>query len=296
MRRSIIILALLSSTLGAQAPSPSRAADSLFEAKNYAAALDAYEQLVRRDSTNATYWSQLGMSAAYLQRYDRGVTAFTRAATLAGGPVAAYNVGAMHARLGHTDSAFAWLGRAVNVGLGNPRLLQTDEDLASIRSDPRFARLLAGPQPPPMPCANAPENRRFDFWAGEWDVTTRGGSPTGKSSVQIISGGCGLLENWTALNGSNGKSINTYNPVDKIWQQYWVGSGGGVTFYRESVWDGNSISFIARPPSGGGPPNAIVRLTFSPLPDGTVRQHGEQSTDDGKTFVTTYDFIYHRRK
>jgi len=37
-------------------------------------------------------------------------------------------------------------------------------------------------------------------------------------------------------------------------------------------------------------------MTFSRLPDGNVRQHGENSTDDGKTWTTTFDFKYVRVK
>jgi hypothetical protein len=264
MRTTVLVIALSTALapLGAQTSTQSRLADSLYAAKDYAKALTVYAQLAQG----------------------------------AGNVAAIYNVGAMHARLGHTDSAFIWLSRAVNSGLNNPALLRSDDDLASIRGDARFATLLAGPATPPMPCANAPDNRAFDFWAGDWDVTTLGGTPVGKSSVQVVSGGCALLENWTAANGGNGKSLSSYNAIEKRWQQYWVGSGGGVTEYRDSEWIGRSLSFIAHPPAGGAPPTAIVKLTFSAMPDGAVRQHGEQSLDQGTSWSTTYDFYYHRRQ
>ena len=55
--------------------------------------------------------------------------------------LAAYHLGAVYARRNEPDSAFVWLKRAVE--LRHPRLqvLDTDPDLASIRSDPRFASL-----------------------------------------------------------------------------------------------------------------------------------------------------------
>jgi hypothetical protein len=40
----------------------------------------------------------------------------------------------------------------------------------------------------------------------------------------------------------------------------------------------------------------MQRLTFTPVNDTTVRQHGEQSTDNGATWTTTYDFYYYRRR
>ena len=151
---------------------------------------------------------------------------------------------------------------------------------------------LAG-SPGPSACANA-DRHRFDFWIGEWDVKTPAGGLAGTSSVQSVSGGCALLENWTATNGGTGKSLNAYNPVSKQWQQYWAGQGGAVTEYRESEWKDGSLSFMAR----GSAPSAapMQRLTFTPVNDSTVRQHGESSADGGATWTTTYDFYYHRRR
>ncbi len=97
------------------------------------------------------------------------------------------------------------------------------------------------------------------------------------------------------LRGPTGKSLNAYNPQTHQWQQYWVGQGGLVTEYRESEWNGKSLSFIARPPASADSVPAL-RLTFTPLDDGSVRQHGEQSIDGGKTWTTAYDFFYRRRR
>ena len=154
----------------------------------------------------------------------------------------------------------------------------------------------ASPPPPnPSPCAADTDRHRFDFWIGEWQVTTHDGRVVGASSVQSMAGGCGLLENWTAGNGTTGKSLNAYNPVTHHWQQFWVGQGGAVTEYRESEWHDRSLSFIARP-SAGATSTPTQRLTFTPVNDSTVRQHGETTADGGATWTTTYDFYYHRRR
>ena len=39
--------------------------------------------------------------------------------------------------------------------------------------------------------------------------------------------------------------------------------------------------------------DAIIRMTYSKNADGSVRQHGEQSTDHGLTWSTNFDFTYH---
>jgi len=143
-------------------------------------------------------------------------------------------------------------------------------------------------QAAPTPCATSPDRHRFDFWIGEWRVTNTAGVEVGKSSVQSISGGCALLENWTSARGGQGKSINAFNVATGEWQQYWIGQDGNVTEYRESEWHGAAITFIARGKS------TLQRLTFTPQADGAVRQLGESSTDGGKTWTVNYDFRYRR--
>jgi tetratricopeptide (TPR) repeat protein len=284
--------------LGAQGPTIAtdvRTADSLMAARNYERAFAAFDALTRRDSTSARYWFQLGMAAANLRRYDRGAQAFEKSTTIVPNIAATYNTAAMHARLGHADQAFTWLALAVRQGFGDEKLLRTDEDLASIRRDKRFEKILYDATHAPTPCADNPERRKFDFWAGDWSVTTAGGTVVGSSSVQIINGGCSLLENWTSARGATGKSLNSFNPAVAKWQQYWVDQSGGVTEYRDSEWRNGSLTFLAQGTQPNGAP-VLQRLTFSALSDSVVRQYGERSLDSGKTWTTTYDFYYHRRR
>jgi hypothetical protein len=160
-------------------------------------------------------------------------------------------------------------------------------------STPQAASAAASPAP--KPCADAAERHRFDFWIGEWDVTTKGGTHVGSSVVQSVSGGCALLENWTSARGGQGKSLNSFNPAVGQWQQYWIGQDGNPTEFRQSTWEGASIVLRAHAPASGTTPATEQRLTFSPLDSATVRQHGETSTDGGATWATTYDFYYHRK-
>jgi hypothetical protein len=40
----------------------------------------------------------------------------------------------------------------------------------------------------------------------------------------------------------------------------------------------------------------MERITWTPNPDGTVRQHWEQSTDGGKTWTAAFDGLYRKKK
>lgn len=144
------------------------------------------------------------------------------------------------------------------------------------------------------PCKYQADARRFDFWIGDWTVRNPAGQVVGTSSVQLIANDCGLLENWTDARGGSGKSLNAYNRATRSWQQFWVGSYGGVTEYRESTWSGATLVFIARGTRPDGSP-LLQRLSFTPMSRDQVRQHGEISYDAGATWSTTYDFTYTRR-
>jgi hypothetical protein len=154
----------------------------------------------------------------------------------------------------------------------------------------------SAPAKAPTPCVDAAERHRFDFWIGEWEVTTPAGGHAGTSSVQSVSGGCALLENWTSASGGHGKSLNAFNPAVGQWQQYWIGQDGNPVEFRESAWSGRSIVFRTHAAASSKSPAMEMRLTFTPDDSSTVQQHGESSSDGGATWKTTYLFLYHRQR
>ena len=149
------------------------------------------------------------------------------------------------------------------------------------------------PARPVVACATETPRHQFDFWIGEWDVTTPDGKHAGNSVIESVSGGCAILENWTGGHGGKGKSLNAYNPAIKQWQQYWIGQDGQVAEYRSSEFDGTSLAFFIK---DDAKPLVLHRLTFTPIDAATVRQHSENSDDGGKTWKTEYDLYYHRKQ
>jgi thiosulfate/3-mercaptopyruvate sulfurtransferase len=146
--------------------------------------------------------------------------------------------------------------------------------------------------PPQKPCSQ-PEYRQFDFWVGDWDVRTADGKPAGRNRIDIVEGGCGLQENWTGL-GNTGRSINSYWPGDRKWHQVWLGSGG-LLMHLSGQFQGDTLTLEGAVQTAKGT-RVLQRLAFTKRSDGTVRQHWQQSQDDGKTWQTVFDGIYTRRK
>jgi hypothetical protein len=139
--------------------------------------------------------------------------------------------------------------------------------------------------PAPNPCTDA-EHRQFDFWIGRWDVY-----PTGKdklvahSLIESVYGGCGVRENWMPLKGTGGGSLNIYLPEEKHWEQFWIDSGGTRALFTGG-WNGKAMVIQGR---WAGP---LVRISYNKNGDGSVRQFGEQSTDDGKSWSPSFDLTY----
>ena len=270
-------------------------AEALFTAKDYIGAASAFQALTRAHPEQPRYWTRLGTSLQMAGRTDDAVAAYRKAIGITTAPIAMYNLAAVFATRGQKDSAFYWLDQLVSTAsYSNDKAVSADEDFASLRSDPRFDPLLERMRAVLRPCLARAESRRFDFWVGEWDVKSAQGQPAGQSSVQRLLEGCALYENWTDLQGGGGKSLNSYNPDVKQWQQFWTDQYGRVTEYRESEWIDGSLRFTAKQimPQGA----ALLHMTFTPVNPDLVRQFGEMSVDGGKTWTPTFDLYYYRKK
>lgn len=150
------------------------------------------------------------------------------------------------------------------------------------------------------PCSQ-PEYRQFDFWLGEWEAFGKNGQKAGDSKVSLILDSCIILEEWTSAAANQGfryagKSFNTYNAATKQWQQTWVDNAGGSNEYLLGKSEQNNMIFQSSPFPYKKDTMAIRKLTFSNLSPQLLRQHGEISKDNGKSWATEYDLEYRRRK
>lgn len=153
-------------------------------------------------------------------------------------------------------------------------------------------RVSAQSQPPALTC-DAPEHRQFDFWVGEWEVTSPDGKPAGRNSITREMNGCVIHEHWSGAGGMKGESFNIWDRVTKRWHQTWVTDRGNL-LQLDGAFQNGSMQLS----SESGPPDRRVfnRVTWTPSPDRTLRQHWEASTDGGKTWTTAFDGKYRRLK
>ncbi len=153
---------------------------------------------------------------------------------------------------------------------------------------------------PPHPCPAMPEARQFDFWIGTWDVTPwQVAAPTaaqqmGVNVVHPILEHCVLLENWKGTRGGEGKSFNYFDTNLRKWRQIWMADSGGALDYTGEFREG-AMRFVGWNLDGKGS-RLEQKLTFFAIAPDTVRQLFEQSSDGGKTWTSTFDGRYVRRR
>lgn len=289
---------LLSILLTAFAAFPQvKLADSLFFAQNFKASKTEYEKNKTEVEASPLLTNRLGYCYHKTGHPKEAIVLYLKAEAAAASPMLKNTVQSRLARAyalqGNATESLRWLNMAVSNGYSNIKELDEERDYTSVRNKPRFKALRDSVFALRNPCFANPQNREFDFWIGEWNVTSSG-IPVGHSVVQIASGGCMILENWTASDGSNGKSMNYIDPATGKWEQTWSGSGGNVTKFVNGIYDGKQMLFEHTSIVNGV--KQTGRFHFYDLGNDRVRQMDELSADDGKTWTTLYDFIYTRVK
>lgn len=139
------------------------------------------------------------------------------------------------------------------------------------------------------PCDATPF-RAFDFWVGTWTVESPEGDRVGRNRIRKAAGGCALLESWTSEEGTTGTSLNYFDPGEERWTQVWVGARG-LRLHLRGGMDGTSMVLEGERTVDGR--RIRDRITWTPRPDGTVRQGWETSVDGG-AWETSWVGIYRR--
>ncbi|MBB3763603.1 sialidase family protein [Sphingomicrobium lutaoense] len=154
-----------------------------------------------------------------------------------------------------------------------------------------FMMLLAA-QAAPAACTSEAHDA-FDFWVGDWSVSVASSRQTvAKSRIEKLYNGCAVRENWMPANGNEGGSLNSLGS-DGRWHQRWVGSSGETVDFTGGLNDKGEMVLTGWWAGYAGPGNdRLVRMTYTKRDDGSVRQHGEISTDHGTSWSTGFDFVY----
>ena len=187
------------------------AANDAYQTKDWGSASRLYAQITAQQPGNGRAWYRLGVALDGQGQQDEAVAAFQKSIQ-AGVPagIGEYGIALSYGSRQNNERAFEYLEKAAQDGFSDSARLAADVELASLRSDSRFAKVAEQVKRNAKPCAYNPLNRQFDFWVGEWDVVTaEGANPAGTSKIELILGDCVIQENWTSggNTGYEGKEL-----------------------------------------------------------------------------------------
>jgi hypothetical protein len=140
-------------------------------------------------------------------------------------------------------------------------------------------------------CAT-PEHRALDFRIGSFNVKTYTGIQAGTNRVARLLGGCAIEDRWTGAVSGEGRGLTWFDADARRWRMVYVNEQGrsldlaGVFAGDSLVLLGDNIGLDGR--------RGLQRLTWSPLPQGGVRQHWEISFDGGSSWQLVFDGRYTR--
>jgi len=152
----------------------------------------------------------------------------------------------------------------------------------------------APPSRAPTKCDDA-AHHQFDFWIGNWDVTTPDGKKAGTNEVISILGGCVIQEHWTDTQGSKGESYTIYDAKRGVWHQTWVTDGGNL-LVNEGKFAGGKLVLTDAKLGADGKEHVTQRWTWTKIDADHVTQIAETTTDDGKTWTVSFPGHYTRRR
>jgi tetratricopeptide (TPR) repeat protein len=267
---------------------------SYFQKQEWDKAAQAFREIVNKNKDDGQAWFYLGLTLHSMKKYQPALEAYFKAENLKYAlPRTRYNITCTYSLLNDKEKALEWLTKAINAGFTQLKILTTDQDLANLHSDARFQEVVNQLEAKINPCLHHPKYQEFDFWVGNWDVFNMNGTKVGVNKIQRILQGCMIFENWTSIRGSQGKSINYYDPSSGKWRQNWIDENGQLIWYEGEVKNG-AMHFSGKLIDKDGN-QEIARVLLEPVEGGKVHHLIEHSKDDGATWYVWFEGTYIRQ-
>jgi hypothetical protein len=160
-----------------------------------------------------------------------------------------------------------------------------------------LAPILGAQQPAPQanPCTIA-QQKQFDFWVGEWDLTWPGNKPGeiahGSNDIKRIMDGCVVQENFSGGTAPlRGTSVSTFDLTSNQWKQTWVDNEGGYLDFVGEFKDGKMI--FQREATRNGQ-KIVQRMVWKNITSSELDWSWESSSDGGKTWQVIWPIHYKR--
>ena len=292
-----VVTVLPAAAQDSEAEEPTAVADPAalaFEAGRWEEAIAEYRALLADYPEDRLALLRIAQAQRELGRHEEALATLEQART-ANAPEAMIDFERARnlARLGRRDESIAALESADHAGLRALELLEQAQELEPLRGERRFRRIYDSVRARVYPCEGAKAPSDFDFWLGRWEVRAPDGTLVGYDTITKRDGGCTVHEQWEGAGGASGTSVSFYLPSRGEWRQVWSGSGGTFIDMTGGLVDGamrmeGTLEYAE--------PNRVVafRATWTPGPDGRVRQRMEEFDLAAQTWVVWFDGFFRR--
>lgn len=156
----------------------------------------------------------------------------------------------------------------------------------------------AGQSSQSNPCALS-QQRQFDFWLGNWDLTWPGEKSGevahGTNRIERILDGCVVEENFSGDSATHlrGISTSTFDVHAGKWKQTWVDNEGGYLDFVGEFKDGQMVLWReATRPNGI---HVLQRMVWKNIARDEFDWSWEASEDSGKTWKVQWPIHYKRK-
>ncbi|WP_125562792.1 hypothetical protein [Pseudoalteromonas rubra] len=118
------------------------------------------------------------------------------------------------------------------------------------------------------------------------------GQFAGNSKITKILNGCVILEEYQAVSGYRGKSLNIFDKQQQHWHQSWTDNAGLLLQLNGNRYNDGMVLQGPGLDSEGKP--VLHRITWQPKKNNTIHQHWQSSGNEGKSWETLFYGIYHK--
>ncbi len=153
-----------------------REAEQARTARDFAKAAQLFEEAVKLNPVEGSAWARLGRTYYDLKQYSKAIAPYAKAIELGSGFrwAHAYDIACCYALDGKKAEAFEWLDESMKMGWRDLQHMRTDEDLVTLREDPRFVEMAATKDVSKM---SRDEAWRYDLWLLDREIRRKHFNP-----------------------------------------------------------------------------------------------------------------------
>jgi hypothetical protein len=162
--------------------------------------------------------------------------------------------------------------------------------------------LVAQTPPAPQPC-DRPEQKQFNFWVGDWDLTSPG-SKAGEvvhssNTIKRILSSCIVQENFVGSSASEqapqllGTSVSVFDVSSSKWKQTWVDNQGSYLDFTGEFKDGQMV--LIREATRPDGTTLMQRMVWKNISSNEFDWSWERSKDKGQTWEVLWPIHYKRK-